>query len=221
MLASAGMPVSREILGTFGEVDIYLFDQLLKGRFDSARRVLDAGCGEGRNLVYLLRQGYECFGIDRAPGAIDDIRALAAAAAPQLPADNFVVGDVDALPWSSASMDAIICSAVLHFARDEAHFDDMMREMWRVLTPGGVFFARLASTIGIEELVQPLEAGSGSLQSLARRRVRVPDGSVRFVVDEEMLVEYASRLGGVLLDPIKTTIVQQQRSMTTWTLRKS
>ena len=205
------MPASREILGLFGEIDIYLFDQLLKGRFDSARRVLDAGCGEGRNLVYLLKQGYECFGIDRAPAAIADIRALAAAAAPRLPAGNFVVGEVDALPWPAASMDAVICSAVLHFARDETHFDGMMREMWRVLKPGGVFFARLASTIGIEELVQPVDG----------RRVRVPDGSVRFVVDEAMLMEYANRLGGALLDPIKTTIVQQQRSMTTWTLRKS
>ncbi len=207
------MPPSGDILSVFGEIDIYLFDQLLKGRFDSARRVLDAGCGEGRNLVYLLKQGYECFGIDRAPAAIDEIRALAAAAAPQLPAENFVVGEVDALPWLEASMDALICSALLHFARDEAHFDSMMREMWRVLKPGGVFFARLASTIGIEELVQPVDG--------SRRRVRVPDGSIRFVVDEAMLLEYTRRLGGALLDPIKTTIVQNQRSMTTWTLRKN
>jgi SAM-dependent methyltransferase len=207
------MPPSSDILSVFGEIDIYLFDQLLKGRFDSARRVLDAGCGEGRNLVYLLKQGYECFGIDRAPAAIDEIRALAAAAAPQLPPENFVVGEVDALPWPEASMDAVICSALLHFARDEAQFDSMMREMWRVLKPGGVFFARLASTIGIEELVQPVDG--------SRRRVRVPDGSVRFVVDEAMLLEYTRRLGGALLDPIKTTIVQNQRSMTTWTLRKN
>ena len=205
------MGISGDIQATFGEVDIYVFDQLQKGRFDSARRVLDAGCGEGRNLYYLLRQGRECFGIDRTPAAIDDIRALAAAIAPNLPASNFVAGEIASMPWPDASMDAVICSAVLHFARDEAHFDRMVHEMWRVLRPGGIFIARLASTIGIEGLVRVIEG----------RRARVPDGSERFVVDEAMLMEYTRRLGAALLDPIKTTVVQQQRAMTTWVLRKS
>ena len=130
---------------TFGEIDIYVFDQLLKGRFDSARRVLDAGCGEGRNLHYLLGAGRECFGIDRTPAAVAEIRALAARLAPHLPADNFIAGELDALPWPDRHFDVVICSAVLHFSRDEAHFDRMVDEMWRVLARGGVFFARLAS----------------------------------------------------------------------------
>lgn len=207
MSASA---TSRELAGTFGEIDIYVFDQLLKGRFDSARTVLDAGCGEGRNLVYLLRAGRECYGIDRQAGAIDELRALAARLAPRLPASNFVTGEIDALPWDDGVMDAVICSAVLHFARDEAHFERMVRELWRVLTPGGVFLARLASTIGIEASVQFLEG----------RRARVPDGSERFVVDEDLLMTMTARLGGALLDPIKTTVVQGQRAMTTWVMRK-
>lgn len=205
------MGISGDIQATFGEVDIYVFDQLQKGRFDSARRVLDAGCGEGRNLYYLLKQGRECFGIDRTPAAIEDIRAMAAAIAPNLPASNFVTGEIASMPWADASMDAVICSAVLHFARDEAHFDRMVHEMWRVLRPGGIFIARLASTIGIEGLVRVIEG----------RRARVPDGSERFVVDEAMLMDYTRRLGAALLDPIKTTVVQQQRAMTTWVLRKS
>ena len=205
------MTTGAHLRSEFDEIDIYVFDQLLKGRFDSARRVLDAGCGEGRNLKYLLASGRECFGIDRQPAAVDEIRALAARVAPALPASNFVTGEIDALPWNGGSMDAVICSAVLHFARDEAHFDRMMRELWRVLAPGGVFVARLASTIGIESSVQWLDG----------RRARVPDGSERFLVDEQMLMDYGDRLGGALLDPIKTTVVQQQRSMTTWVLRKS
>jgi len=204
-------PAAPRIAEVFGEIDIYMFDQLLKGRFDSARRVLDAGCGEGRNLHYLLASGRECFGIDRLPGAIFEIRALAATLAPALPPSNFVAGEIDELPWDDRSMDAVICSAVLHFARDEAHFDRMMRELWRVLAPGGVFFARLASSIGIEDSVQWLQG----------RRARVPDGSQRFVVDAKMLLEYAATLGGGLLDPLKTTVVQDQRAMTTWVMRKS
>ena len=205
------MTTSAHVRSIFSEIDIYVFDQLLKGRFDSARRVLDAGCGEGRNLHYLLTTGRECFGIDRQPAAIDEIRELAARLAPALPASNFVTGEIDALPWDDGVMDAVICSAVLHFARDEAHFSRMIDEMWRVLVPGGVFIARLASSIGIEHSVQWLQG----------RRARVPDGSERFVVDEQMLMDETRRLGAGLLDPIKTTVVQQQRAMTTWVLRKS
>ena len=142
-----------DLHSTFGEIDIYLFDQLLRGRFDRRRCVLDAGCGEGRNLVYLLRRGYRCFGIDRDPAAIERARALAATIAPELPVQNFCAGEIDRLPWGDASMDAVVCSAVLHFASDVAQFDLMLDEMWRVLAPAGMFFARLASNIGIESLV--------------------------------------------------------------------
>ena len=211
------MDLSADIRTALGEVDIYVFDQLQKGRFDSVRRVLDAGCGEGRNLHYLLKEGRECFGIDRTPEAVADIRALAARLAPHLPASNFVTGEIASMPWPDASMDAVICSAVLHFARDEAHFDRMVHEMWRVLRPGGIFLARLAS-------IYPAETPaprSGPSHPDAGHRVRNPDGAERFVVDEPMLLAYTSRLGAALLDPIKTTIVYQQRAMTTWVLRKS
>ena len=188
-----------------GQVDIYLLDQLLRGRFDARRRVLDAGCGDGRNLVYLLQRGFECFGIDRDVRAVEHVRGIAAELAPGSSTANFVVGDVDRLPWADASMDAVICSAVLHFAADEAHFGRMVQEMWRVLARGGLFFARLASNIGLEERIGP-----------AGGRARLPDGSERFIVDEAMLLAWTERLGGRLADPLKTTVVQGQRCMTTW-----
>ena len=202
-------PPGAELLETFGAIDIYLFDQLLRGRFDRRRRVLDAGCGDGRNLTYLLRRGFTCFGIDRDPAAIERVRA-AGAAAVERSAENFRTGEIDRLPWTDASMDAVICSAVLHFASDLAHFNRMVDEIWRVLTPSGMLFARLASNIGIEALIGP-----------AGRRVRLPDGSDRFVVDEAILIECTHRLSGRLLDPIKTTNVQNQRCMTTWCVEKS
>jgi tellurite methyltransferase len=201
---------SPGLRATFGDIDIYLFDQLLRGRLDDRPRVLDAGCGNGRNLVYLLERGFTCFGIDRAASAIERVQQLAAMRAPKLPADNFRVGEIDRLPWDAASMDAVVSSAVLHFADDAAHFDRMVEEMWRVLAPGGFFFARLASNIGIEAAVGP-DAG---------RRVRLPDGSERFIVNEPMLLEWTERLHARLLDPIKTTNVQQLRCMTTWCLEK-
>jgi tellurite methyltransferase len=200
---------SAELRASFGDIDIYLFDQILKGRFDRRRRVLDAGCGDGRNLVYFLRHGFTCFGADIDQWAVHAVRRLAAALAPALPLDNFQVSDVGHLPWNDASVDAVVCSAVLHFAEDAAHFAHMLEGMWRLLAPGGLFFARLASNIGIESLV-----------GAAGRRVRLPDGDERFVVDEARLLDWTARLGGELFDPIKTTNVQQQRCMTTWCVRK-
>ena len=84
-MAETGSAPGPELSAAFGEIDIYLFDQLLRGRFDRCTRVLDAGCGAGRNLTYLLRHGVNCYGIDRDPTAIAQIRALAAQLAPDLP----------------------------------------------------------------------------------------------------------------------------------------
>lgn len=201
---------SAALRESLGDIDVYLFDQILRGRFDGRRRVLDAGCGHGRNLIFFLQQGFAAFGIDRDEGAVERVRALARELAPGLSTANFRVGEVDALPWADADVDAVVCSAVLHFAEDEDHFGRMLREMWRVLAPGGLFFARLASTIGMHPPPR-LDA---------RRRARLPDGSERFLVDEAMLLEWARRLGAEPLDPIKTTVVQNLRCMTTWCLLK-
>jgi len=191
----------------FGDIDIYLFDQLLKGRFDDRPRVLDAGCGDGRNLRYLLAHGFACWGADRDATAVESVRRLAHAAGGDANPDRFQVADVDQLPWADSAFDAVVCSAVLHFADDAAHFERMMGELWRVLAPRGLFFARLASNIGLETVIGP-----------GGRRVRLPDGSDRFVVDESMLLTLTARLGGRLADPLKTTVVQGMRAMTTWCL---
>jgi tellurite methyltransferase len=202
-------PVSASLRTLFGDIDIYLFDQLLRGRFDARRRVLDAGCGSGRNLPFLLAQGFDVCAIDSDPAAVAAVARLVALAAPQLAADHVRLGRVDALPWPDGSMDAVISSAVLHFARDVEHFRRMVGEMWRVLARGGILFVRLATSISLEER---LDAAVG--------RVQLPDGSERFVVDEPTLLEISRSLGGCLLDPLKTTNVQHQRAMTTWVLEK-
>jgi SAM-dependent methyltransferase len=193
----------------FGEIDIYLFDQLLRGRFDRRQRVLDAGCGAGRNLPFFLRHRFDVRAVDSDPSAIRSVRRLVASLHPALPPGHVHCGLLDSLPWEDGSTDAVICSAVLHFAHDEREFAAMLEEMWRVLAPGGLFFARLATSIGLE---RQLSSVTG--------RVRLPDGSERFVVDEPTLLGWTSTLGGTLADPLKTTNVQNLRSMTTWVLEK-
>jgi len=193
----------------FGLIDIYLFDQLLRGRIHPGMRVLDAGCGSGRNLVYLLRERYEIFGIDESPTAIDATRALAASLAPTLPPTNFRIEPIEALSLPDSFADLVLCSAVLHFARDDQHFEAMLHNLWRVLKPGGLLFCRLASTIGMEQ------------RQISGRRFLSPDGVERYLVDEALLVKLTHQLGGQLLDPLKTTVVQNQRCMTTWIVQKN
>ncbi|WP_158795858.1 class I SAM-dependent methyltransferase [Pedobacter sp. L105] len=194
----------------YGNIDIYLFDQLLKGRFDDCQRIIDIGIGGGRNLPYFLQNGFEVYGIDPNADAVENGKQLSAQLAPGNPTDNFVIAAAEDLPFPSAYFDLAICSAVLHFASNHEHFDVMVRSIWRTLKPGGYFFVRLASDIGIEKLVFPL--GNG--------RYALPDGSNRYLVNEETLSHYTSILGGELFEPIKTTNVQNLRCMTTWCLQK-
>ena len=204
------MQTSIDLQEWFGGIDIYLFDQLLKGRMVPGMRVLDAGCGSGRNVVYFLKSGYEVFAVDESDQAIERLRQLAARLAPHLPQENFKADPVEMMRFEETKFDVVLSSAVLHFARDDRHWMAMVEAMWRVLKPGGIFFARLASTIGIENQVRPIEG----------RRYRLPDGSDRFLVDADMLHRVSNELGGEFLEPIKTTVVENMRAMTTWVLRK-
>lgn len=195
----------------FGDIDIYLFDQILKNRFAPEMKILDAGCGGGRNLNYFLRQRFQVFAVDRNDEAIEYVRSLAQMLAPELSPENFQISTIEKMPFADEKFDWVLSNAVLHFAEDEARFDEMLREMWRVLKPSGILFARLASTIGIENKVE----------RIANRRYLLPDGSERFLVDEEMLLKTTENLGGMLVEPIKTTNVQNLRCMTTWIIWKT
>ncbi|WP_245855602.1 class I SAM-dependent methyltransferase [Paenibacillus rigui] len=194
----------------FGDIDIYLFDQLLKGRITENMRILDAGCGSGRNLTYFLRSGYEVYAIDRSEEAIQAVRKQGEQWAPAWSSDRARVESIEKMNFANDSFDVVLCSAVLHFAMNEAHFQQMLHELWRVLRPGGLLFVRLASSIGIEARIEPL----------GDYRYKLPDGSIRFLVDEERLLRTTEKLQGILLEPIKTVNVANQRCMTTWCVKK-
>jgi tellurite methyltransferase len=194
----------------FGDIDIYLFDQLLKGRITKEMRILDAGCGSGRNLIYFLRGGYDVHAIDHSEAAIATVRELGASLAPDWPSGQARVEAVEQMHFAAGYFDFIVSSAVLHFARDESHFQQMINELWRVLKPGGRLFIRLASSIGIETRVKPL----------GDERYVLPDGSTRFLVDEDRMMSITEALNGTLFEPLKTVQVAGLRSMSTWCLQK-
>ncbi|MFE1627368.1 class I SAM-dependent methyltransferase [Brevibacillus reuszeri] len=194
----------------FGNIDIYLFDQLLKGRITKDMRILDAGCGSGRNLVYFLRNGYTVYAVDRSEDAIRAVRELGAMLSPVWSEEQARVEAVERMSFATESFDFVISNAVLHFAEDEAHFQQMMEELWRVLAPGGLLFIRLASSIGIEDRIKPL----------GNQRYLLPDGSTRFLVNEETMLETTAALEGSLFEPIKTVNVAGLRCMSTWCLKK-
>ena len=192
----------------FGQIDIYVFDQILRGNIAPGMRVLDAGCGYGRNLVHLLREGCEVFALDANPEGVDHVRQLAAQLAPALPATNFRVGAIEAMPFPDDLADVVICNSVLHFARDEKHFLAMVEDLWRCVRPGGMLFCRLGSRIGMD-----FERVRGHIY-------RIGDGAEWFLVDEAVLLQMTRQMGAIMVDPLKTTIVQDYRCMTTWVLRK-
>jgi SAM-dependent methyltransferase len=192
----------------FGQIDIYVFDQILRGNIAPGMTVLDAGCGYGRNLVHLLREGCQVFALDEDAEGVEHVHKLSDSLGTKLPAENFQVGQLDQMPFPDALADVVLCCAVLHFARDEEHFRTMLAELWRVLKPGGMLFCRLGSRIGMD------------FERVGRNIFELGDGSHWFLVDEDMLLDLTEELDAVLVDPLKTTIVQDLRCMTTWVLRK-
>jgi SAM-dependent methyltransferase len=200
--------MSFSLQDQFGQIDIYVFDQILRGNITPGMTVVDAGCGYGRNLVYLMRTGCRIFALDQDAAGVEHVRRLAEALGTGLPQENFQVGAIEAMPFADGIADLVLCNAVLHFARDERHFRAMLTELWRVLRPGGMLFCRLGSRIGME--FERLEDG----------RYLIPDGSHWFLVDEAMLLRLTEELHAVQVDPLKTTIVQDYRCMTTWVIRK-
>lgn len=198
------------LLTQLGRTDVYLLDQFMKHRFDEPGRVLDVGCGSGRNLDLFLRGGHDVSIADERPEAVDATVAHATALGFDVPKSQRYVGALESLPFPEAHFDTVLCIAVLHFARDHAHWNAMVDALWRTLAPGGVLFTRLTSSIGIEAFIEDLGDG----------RHRLGDGSERYLVTLEQLLATTERLGGALLEPVKTVNVQNLRCMTTWCLQR-
>lgn len=194
-----------------GNLDIYLLDQILKGRFSKGQKILDAGCGEGRNQVYFLRAGYQVFGVDSNPIAIQMARIQAQTIQKGYDIHRFQTAKVEDMPFHKEAIDVIISSAVLHFARNTANFHKMMDEMMRVLKPGGMLFLRMATGFG-----GMVDAST----SMGDGVYLLPDGSKRFVLTEPLLDGIQDKYGLHHLEAPKSVVVHGKRSMGVFMMRK-
>lgn len=202
-----------ELQDAFGRLDVYLFDQILRGVVPPNGRILDAGCGGGRNIAWFLRNGWDVRALDTDPQALARARRLARELDRPDGDDHFRLEALEECSFPDASFDYAICSAVLHFARDRAHFDAMTARLASLLAPGGIAFCRLGTTITLEERLTPAPEAGQSWQ-------RFPDGQALFLLGLDDLLERTETIGADLVDPIKTVNVQHRRSMTTWVWRK-
>jgi tellurite methyltransferase len=189
-----------------GNTDIYLLDQIMKDRYKPNDKILDAGCGGGRNLFWFLKNEIEIYGIDKNETPINYLKS----AHPGFSEERFFVADVEKLPFENNFFDHVISSAVLHFAKNTAHFNSMMKEMVRVLKPKGSLFIRMTSDIGIENKVKLIEEGV----------YNIPDGSVRFLLTHSLIDTVIQELKLSFTEPLKTVNVNDIRCMSTLVLRK-
>ena len=190
--------------------DIYLLDQFQRGRIRRDMRILDAGCGAGRNMELFVRQGLDCYGVDTRPDSIQKTKAQIAEWNPTYDLEKCLVADVANLPFPDAHFDFIISSAVLHFAENRVHFNQMFEEMARVLAPGGTLWIRMTTKHTIAHLAQHLHDDVYAL----------PDGSTRYLLDRDFLHQLMQKHSLHFLDPFKTVNVDDVRTMAVVVLGK-
>ncbi|MCK5815819.1 MAG: class I SAM-dependent methyltransferase [Flavobacteriaceae bacterium] len=188
-----------------GKTDIYLLDQILKGRYSKEELILDAGCGFGRNLKWFYNNNFPVYAIDANSENVSVVKE-------NYPnqKEHYTTNSVENIPFENQFFHHIVCIAVLHFAKNEAHLFEMISEMVRVLKANGTLFIRVASNIGLEKKVIHVADGVYTL----------PDGTNRFLLNRVLLEKIIDTFNLKLLEPVKTVNVEDIRCMTTLMLQK-
>jgi tellurite methyltransferase len=185
---------------TLGKVDIYLLDQVMKNRYSDNDKILDAGCGQGRNLHFLNDLGLNIEGCDADKDTIEKLQYT-------LPKLKLTITDLANLSYNPEYFDHIICNAVLHFAHDEIHFIKMINELFRILKPNGTLFIRMTSIFGLESDV-----------IRQKGQYLLPDGSVRFLLTSKLIETLKTQF--IMIEPLKTVNISNIRCMSTLLLEK-
>lgn len=115
-----------------------VLDELRAGSLRAApgARVLDLGCGSGKNAVLLEESGFEVYGIDVSPTAVARCRTLVSHP------ERFVATSATRLPWPGGTFHRVLDLGCLHcMPADER--PAAVAEIARVLAPGGVLLSRI------------------------------------------------------------------------------
>ena len=186
-------------------IDIYLLDLLLKGFIHGNQEILDAGCGRGRNIKYFLSQNMHVTGVDSDAQCILELKS-------QYPekASKFIHSSIEEFE-NGKNYDVIICNAVLHFAKDHKGFDVQFEKLISLLNPNGLIFIRMTSNIGIDMIGMESIAGVHCLK----------DGATRYLITLEKIQELMRKFHLTKVSPIKSTVVEDVRSMTTLVFTRS
>lgn len=191
-------------LESIANTDIYLIDQILKNRFHKNDRILDAGCGSGRNLSYFLNHDFDIYGIDSDKERISKLQH-------QYGKKYFMVGNIESLPFNDNKFNFTICNAVLHFSESKISFFKQFSELMRTLKPNGILFIRMTSIFGIEHKVEKISS----------YKYKLPDKSIRFLLTKEILTKLERQFNFNYLEPLKTVNVNDLRCMSTLVIKKS
>ncbi len=194
----------------FGNADLFLIDLILKGKFIEGTRLLDAGSGEGRNLNYFLLNNFDVFALDKNASALRMLTYMAGMLNPETGKDHFIEGDILDHPFPANHFDYILCLSVLHFANSRQEFGKMIRNLLYPLKTGGKIVLGMNSVFGSEEII---EKTSPDLY-------RMPDGSNRFLLDEEILRNFKEDNNLEIEEQARTLIIHGKESYTGLMLKK-
>ncbi len=190
---------------TIGNTDIYLLDQILKQRYHLDDKILDAGCGKGRNMYWFYKNGFDIYGLDKDVKSIEKTQEEY----PNIK-DKIIVSDLDTIPFKDEFFNHVISNAVLHFAESTQHFERLFTELVRIVKVKGSLFIRMTSNIGLENNVVKITEGV----------YRLPDGTTRFLLTKQLLENMLKKHKLSFLEPLKTVNVNDVRCMSTLVLQR-
>jgi ubiquinone/menaquinone biosynthesis C-methylase UbiE len=140
--------------------------EMVEAGAQRASKVLDAGCGPGEMARELTRRSYEVWGIDIAEPMVRYARERCGLG-------RFQAADLENLPFRDNTFDAVVCLGVVEYLETA---ERSLREIWRVLRPGGSAVISTASAVSplyhVDRIVVSLTAAARPLYDFIRYRLR-------------------------------------------------
>ena len=186
-------------------MDLFLMDLILKGKIPSNARVLDVGCGEGRNGIHFIQQGHEYHGWDIDSSKLKLLEYLAKTF--DASHAHFKIQDIRSAE-ADRFFDFIICSRMLHFAESKVDFLLMWEKLSGQLKRGGILYVSMDSIID-NDLWKKLEHG----------KIKFPDARIHFALTSDIYEEI--KKGFEEIEPLKTLVYHNKRAQSFLCFKKA